>query len=376
MIKTDMEQTFDLKNYLATGVEHVLWDILKATAKNPKESAFMAKFALRAKASASVRADKSFLPPFLIVSVTSLCNMHCKGCYVRGIGSCHDTADEGAADAAGAPAGEMMTADEWRSVFRQARDAGICFIIIVGGEPLLRPDVLEAAAEFPEILFPVFTNGTLMNDRYLALFDRHRNLVPILSLEGDRQATDERRGSGIYETLLECMAQMEALRLLFGASITVTTENIRSVTDTCFIDEMQKHGCRAVFFVDYVSTSDEDRALEPADEHREYIKEKMANFRREYPEMIFISFPGDEKASGGCLAAGRGFFHINAYGGAEPCPFSPYSDRNVRETPLTDVMESKLFRALHESGMLLEEHPGGCVLASRDAEVRALMVDK
>ena len=364
MIKTDMEQSFDLKNYLASGVEHVLRDILKATAKNPKESAFMAKFALRAKASASVRADKSFLPPFLIASVTSLCNMHCKGCYVRGIGSCHD--------AAGAPAGEMLTADEWRSVFSQARDAGICFIIIVGGEPLLRPDVLEAAAEFPEILFPVFTNGTLMNDHYLALFDKHRNLVPILSLEGDQQATDERRGSGIYETLLDCMTQMSDLSLLFGASITVTTENIRNVTDTRFIDEMQKHGCRAVFFVDYVSTSDADWALEPADEQREYMKEKMADFRRDYPEMIFISFPGDEKASGGCLAAGRGFFHINAYGGAEPCPFSPYSDRNVRETPLTEIMESILFRTLHESGMLLEDHPGGCVLASRDAEVRAL----
>jgi len=359
-----MKQEFDLKEYLSAGVEHIVRDILKATAKNPKESAFMTRFALRAKASASVRADRSFLPPFLIASVTSLCNMHCKGCYVRGIGSCHDATET---------AEEMMTADEWRRVFAQARDAGICFIIIVGGEPLLRPDVLEVATEFPEILFPVFTNGTLMTERYLSLFDKHRNLVPILSLEGDREATDERRGAGIYATLLECMAQIDARGLLFGTSITVTTDNIRSVTDDRFIDEMQKQGCRAVFFVDYVSTSEEDRALEPADEHRAYMKEKMETFRREYPEMIFISFPGDEKASGGCLAAGRGFFHINAYGGAEPCPFSPYSDLNVRETPLTDVMESKLFRTLHESGMLLEDHPGGCVLASRDAEVRALI---
>ena len=362
MIKTVMEQNFDLKNYLNAGVEHIVRDILKATAKNPKESIFMAKFALRAKASSSVRADQSFLPPFLIASVTSLCNMQCKGCYVRGIGTCGDTADD-----------DMLSADEWRSVFRQARDAGICFIILVGGEPLLRPDVLEAAAEFPEILFPVFTNGTLMDEKILHLFDQHRNLVPILSLEGDRDATDARRGSGIYETLLERMAQMDDLGLLFGTSITVTTENIRSVTDTRFLDEMQRQGCRAVFFVDYVATSEEDHALEPAEEHRAYMKERMEAFRQGYPEMIFLSFPGDEKASGGCLAAGRGFFHINAYGGAEPCPFSPYSDLNIRQTPLTSVMESKLFRALHESGMLTEEHPGGCVLASRDAEVRSLL---
>ena len=353
-----MEDTFDLRQYLSAGVEHVVRDILKATAKNPRESAFMAKFALRAKATAAVRAGNSFMPPFLIASVTSLCNMRCKGCYVRGIGSCQD-ADE-------TVEGEMMNADEWRSVFRQARDAGICFIIIVGGEPLLRPDVLDAAAEFPEILFPVFTNGTLITERYLNLFEKHRNLVPILSLEGDRDATDARRGDGIYESLLASMAQMESRGLLFGTSITVTTDNIRNVTDKNFVEEMQKQGCRAVFFVDYVSTLDEDRRLEPEDVHRDYMKEQMEYFRSAYPEMIFISFPGDEKASGGCLAAGRGFFHINAYGGAEPCPFSPYSDLNVKDTPLTEIAQSKLFRALHESGMLLEDHPGGCVLAGYD----------
>ena len=357
-----MKQSFDLKEYLAAGVENVVRDILKATAKNPKEIAFMAKFAMRAKASAAVREKNSFIPPFLIASITSVCNMHCKGCYVRGIGSCDDAADR-----------EMMSADEWCSVFLQAKNAGICFIIIVGGEPLLRPDVLEAAAEFPEILFPVFTNGTLITDQHLSLFDKNRNLVPILSLEGDRNATDERRGEGIYETLLERMAQMKELGLLFGTSITVTTDNMRSVTDDRFIQEMQRQGCRAVFFVDYVATSDEDRVLEPEDEHREYMKEKMESFRKNYPEMVFISFPGDEKASGGCLAAGRGFFHINAYGGAEPCPFSPYSDTNVKDTPLVDIAESKLFRALHESGLLMEDHPGGCVLAEKDALVRALM---
>ena len=357
-----MEKSFDLKNYLTAGVENVVRDILKATAANPKESVFMAKFAMRAKASAKVRAENSFMPPFLIASITSVCNMHCKGCYVRGIGSCDD-----------APEGEMMSADEWRSVFRQARDAGVCFIIIVGGEPLLRPVVLNAASEFPEILFPVFTNGTLITDQYLSLFDKHRNLVPILSLEGDRGATDERRGQGIYETLLGCMTRMKERGLLFGISITVTAENMRDVTDDSFIQEMQMQGCRAVFFVDYVSTSEEDKLLEPADEHRLYMKEKMTAFRRDYPEMIFISFPGDEKASGGCLAAGRGFFHVNAYGGAEPCPFSPYSDMNVKETPLVEAAQSKLFRALHESGMLLEDHPGGCVLAEKDAQVRALM---
>lgn len=48
--------------------------------------------------------------------------------------------------------------------------------------------------------------------------------------------------------------------------------------------------------------------------------------------MVFLSFSGDEKYVGGCLAAGRGFFHINANGEVEPCPFSPYSDVNSKES--------------------------------------------
>ena len=107
-----IKRNFNLKEYLTAGVENVIRDILKTTAKNPKESAFMAKFAMRAKASAAVREKNSFMPPFLIASITSICNMRCKGCYVRGIGSCNDEPD-----------GEMMTADEWRDVFRQAKES-------------------------------------------------------------------------------------------------------------------------------------------------------------------------------------------------------------------------------------------------------------
>ena len=55
-------------------------------------------------------------------------------------------------------------------------------------------------------------------------------------------------------------------------------------------------------------------------------------FRENMEDMIVVSFPGDEKSSGGCLAAGRGFFHINSHGGAEPCPFSPYSELGTHIT--------------------------------------------
>lgn len=85
---------------------------------------------------------------------------------------------------------------------------------------------------------------------------------------------------------------------------------------------------------------------------------------------MFLMFPGDEKSSGGCLAAGRGFFHINAGGGAEPCPFSAYSDTSVLHTGLRAALSSPLFMHLQTSGMLDDEHNGGCVLFGQEQLIK------
>ena len=72
----------------------------------------------------------------------------------------------------------------------------------------------------------------------------------------------------------------------------------------------------------------------------EHMQEKVERFKQGFDDMIFVSFPGDEEMMGGCLASGRGFFHINANGGAEPCPFSPYSKLNLKTDSIETVLRS------------------------------------
>ena len=98
----------------------------------------------------------------------------------------------------------------------------------------------------------------------------------------------------------------------------------------------------------------------------------MSKLRAGNEDILILSFPGDEKSSGGCLAAGRGFFHINSHGGAEPCPFSPYSDTNVRDCPLSEALGSELFRKLRDGGLLDNDHAGGCTLFAQRSEVEKL----
>ena len=205
------------------------------------------------------------------------------------------------------------------------------------------------------------------------LLDRCRNIVPVISMEGGREVTDARRGGGVYDTVTEKMESLREKGIIFGVSVTVTKENMKEVLSDEFLDTMRERGCKAVFYIEYVPVDDEGSHLAPDDADREVMAARIEELRSSRTEMIYISFPGDEKSSGGCLAAGRGFFHINSHGGAEPCPFSPYSDINVKDTSLKEALQSDLFTALRSGDILSGEHIGGCVLHEKRDQVEALL---
>ena len=357
---------FNLEAYLSDGVDNIVNQALKATLSNPKESIFMAKYALASKSARRLRQESEqvgdHIPPFLIASVTSKCNLHCKGCYARANHSCHDKEAE-----------NQLSDAEWEDIFRQAKGIGVSFILLAGGEPLMRPELIQAAGKLPEIIFPVFTNGTMLNQEYIRKFDQYRNLIPMISIEGNEQTTDLRRGSGVYQQVSQTMELMKQKKILYGASITVTSQNITEVTSVKFLDVLSERGCKVIIYVEYVPISDATKELALTQAERDYLEIELAGLRSSREDMIFISFPGDEKSSGGCLAAGRGFFHINPQGGAEPCPFSPYSDLSLKKVSLREALNSPLFQKLRDGKVLLAEHTGGCVLFEQESLVQSLL---
>lgn len=360
-----MNREFQLGTYLSNGIDRIVKGAVKATLKYPKESAFLARFALSVQKSKNLRDDAQargeHVPPFLIASITSRCNLHCEGCYARANNTCTDIAST-----------HSMDALQWGRIFGEASELGISFILLAGGEPLLRPDVLAEAAKYPQILFPVFTNGTLL-EKYIDLFDKHRHLVPMLSIEGNEQMTDTRRGTGVYHVLISAMEKMKRRGILFGVSVTVTKENLHDATGSGFLNLLENQGCKVVVYVEFVPVDHRTKELAPGENERAYLKSRLDKLRLEDEGMVFISFPGDEKSSGGCLAAGRGFFHISVNGSAEPCPFSPYSDTSLQDTPLREALRSPLFMKLHEGNILIQNHDGGCVLYEQEDKVKELL---
>ena len=364
-----MEETMDIQEYMTAGVENLIKNAVKVTLKNPAQSIFMARFAAASKVASKKRKTSEkvgeHVPAFLIASITSSCNLHCAGCYARAVHSCEDTEPV-----------RQLSAEEWDHIFEEAEEIGISFILLAGGEPMIRRDVIERAGNRQNILFPIFTNGTLIDDTYIRLLKKCRNLIPIFSMEGKEKQTDSRRGEGVYGKVLSAMEAMQKEKLLFGSSVTVTKENLEEVTSDTFIKKLEERDCKALFFVEFVPMSPELHNLAPGEKEREYLEQRLSKIRNQYPNMIFLSFPGDEKSSGGCIAAGRGFFHINSHGGAEPCPFSPYSDVNVRDTSLREALQSELFVKLRDNGTLTEDHVGGCVLFEKQSEVERYLIQR
>ncbi len=361
-------EVFNLETYLSNGIDKIVKGILKASVKNPVAGMYMLQFARDSKKSGEIRKEWSrkgkHIPPFLIASITDKCNLHCKGCYARANKSCTDM--EGSCNPL------LLKASQWEDIFRQSAALGISFILLAGGEPFVRKDVLLAAGRQKKIIFPVFTNGTMIDDNYIEILSKYPNLLPVLSIEGNKETTDRRRGSGIFKQLQSVMKNLHNRGILFGVSVTVHKENMEEVTGQKFLNHLKDIGCKAVIYVEYVPIDIDTKELAFDEEDRAFMEEKLLHIRKEWEDMVFISFPGDEKSSGGCLAAGRGFFHINPYGGAEPCPFSPYTDTSLKEVSLEEALNSPLFIKLQHSGALLLEHAGGCVLFEQEDTVKKL----
>lgn len=361
-----MSEAFDLSEYMSEGIENILKNVLKSSIKNPKETAFVIKYMLAAKEAKSKRdmleSKGEHIPPFLMASIATNCNLHCKGCYARANKSCGDNLRS-----------NEISEERWGQIFNEAKELGISFALLLGGEPLTRRGIIEKASLVKEIVFPIFTNGTMFDESYINLFDKNRNLVPMISIEGDKDQTDGRRGIGTYNSIMTAMDSLNKKGILFGGSVTVTTENIITVTSKEFVQELYNKGARVLIFVEYVPVTKSTRNLAPTDKERLILEEKIEELRKVFDNMVFLSFPGDEKYVGGCLAAGRGFFHINANGGAEPCPFSPYSDVNLKECSLREALKSPLFKKLKDNEMLLGEHDGGCLLFEKEEDVKRLL---
>lgn len=298
------------------------------------------------------------VPPVMITSITSRCNLACAGCYMHGRQE---------------PSKAEMNPAILSSIVDQAAELGVSVIVIAGGEPLVRKEeIFRIAKAHPRILFPLFTNGLLIDETVADAVASCRNIVPVISFEGFRNDTDLRRGSGVYDRLLLTCSRLKDRHIFFGCSVTTTQKNFDLVTGEVFVRQMIDTGARVFTFVEYVPMTPGTEDLVLTHERKKTLQAVLSDYNRKFPA-LFIGFPGDEDTYGGCLAAGRGFVHVSPSGDLEPCPAAPLSDANLSGTPLKDALQSSFLDIIRRHHNLLTETTGGCALRANREWVQALV---
>ena len=87
--------------------------------------------------------------------VTPLCNMNCRMCYVR----MNREQQEAIAP--------LRTAEEWLELGRTAKERGMAYLLLTGGEPFLRPDFQQIMQGLHRMGFvlSINSNGTMIDEK-------------------------------------------------------------------------------------------------------------------------------------------------------------------------------------------------------------------
>ncbi|HAF62677.1 MAG TPA: hypothetical protein DCK95_10180, partial [Anaerolineaceae bacterium] len=163
-------------------------------------------------------------PSTLTISPGKACNLECTGCY-----------------ASAGPTAEKLDWSTFDRIITESKTLwGVKFLVISGGEPLVYRSegkgLLDAAEKHPDVLFMFYTNGTLIDEKIAQRMAALGNVTPAISVEGWRDRTDERRGSGVFDQILAAMEQLRKAGVLFGISLTATRHNAEEILSEEFID--------------------------------------------------------------------------------------------------------------------------------------------
>ena len=263
------------------------------------------------------KAVSSRIPLIGVIELTGQCNFRCRHC--------------GAAGARSGGAGQLeLTTLQWIGLIDQITHAGCLLLVLSGGECLLRPDfdTIYRHARSRGLLVTVLTNGTIITERTLRMFDAFPPHAIEVSLYGSTAEAYE-RVTGIAGSFEKCLQG---------------------------IDRFQRGGFRLSLKLEGVNGS--DRNLE-------YLESAAAGLgislllvaRDESGRVLTDELSGSlcdlSHLEGPCrCGAGMSLFHISPYGRIRPCQKVPGEGLSLLRAGFINVWRSPDFELFRSAGLL------------------------
>ena len=261
------------------------------------------------------------------IELTERCNLSCRHCFInQAAGDAHIKKAE-------------LTTDQWKSILNQMADSGTMFLLITGGEPLLRPDFPEIFVHARQLgmIVSLFTNGTLLSPNLVNLLAGFGLPSIEISLYGATPQTYEKI-TGVKGSYQRCI---HGINLAIERGLRLNLKSVILTLNHHELSQMQalseKLGMKFRYDstlwprvdgdlspLQYQISSQETISLDINDPSRRAGWEDTAEQfqgQRLRNEMVFT-----------CGAAYRSF-NINAYGQMIPCTMVRQPAINLLETP-------------------------------------------
>ena len=265
-----------------------------------------------------------------------LCNLNCKMCYVR----LSKTEMEAQ--------GRLRTWEEWLDVARQMKEAGVLFLLLTGGEPLMYPNFRElfVALKKMGMVLTINTNGTLLDADWADFFAQYKPRRINITVYGSSEE--------MYRQLCQAPQGFEkatnAVRLLKERGVDVKISGSATKANADDLENIIRlgHSMNVPVVVDtYMMPATRERSLpydfqsrlDPISAARvrvnvmelEMSEEGFQKYRDESIAAADNFTPGEEKEEHiGCMA-GSCSFTVNWQGNLQPCVILQEPHANVFE---------------------------------------------
>lgn len=297
------------------------------------------------------------IPWAILFDPTAACNLKCVGCW--------------AAEYDKVASLDYATMDK---IVTQGKELGTYMYLFSGGEPLVRKkDIIRLAEEHDDAAFLAFTNATLIDEEFAKEVERVGNLGFAISVEGNEEETDMRRGKGTYKKVMEAMDVLKKHGIAFGFSTCYHSKNTEAVGSDAYVDFMIEKGCTFGWYFTYIPIGKGAvTELLARPEQREYMYHRVREMREKKP-IFLLDFWNDGEYVKGCIAGTRNYIHINANGDVEPCAFIHYSNVNIKDVSLIEALKSPLFMEYREHQPFNENHLRPCPMLDNPQILRHMV---
>jgi MoaA/NifB/PqqE/SkfB family radical SAM enzyme len=198
---------------------------------------------------------------FAEIDVTDNCNLRCKHCY-----HFQDRKDLKT---------QELSLSVWEKRFADLYTSGIRAVLLVGGEPALRTDVLMLADKIFPLVY-VITNGTIrLPDEF-----KHRLFV---SIDGLSKTNDDIRGEGVFSRVIKNYSGDKRVII----NMTLTTDNYKELEGVIKIAD--DHGFDGVVCNICAGGLDFSSSMVVKENERTPLIEELKKARALYPKRFLMT---------------------------------------------------------------------------------------